>query len=102
MTAARGGRAPTPLARVFYASAGGADLIASHRHWRDGGSNPDQVSLPFSGEVEDFCAAIGAAALLVSDNAAGRALADGACRIEHIGTRGRSGIGYYAAELRHA
>jgi glycosyltransferase involved in cell wall biosynthesis len=89
------------IRRVFYASAGGADIIASHKAWREGRDNPTEVSITFSGQVEEFCREIGAKALLISDRADGAVLEDGDFRLEHRGKHPRSGIPYFWEELRY-
>jgi glycosyltransferase involved in cell wall biosynthesis len=90
-----------PIRRVFYASAGRADIIASHRAWREGQDNPTEVSITFSSQVEEFCRRIGADALLVSDRDDGAILQDGGFRLEHRGKRARSGVFYFWEEVRY-
>lgn len=87
--------------RVFYASAGGADIIASHQAWRRGRDNPTEVSITFSSQIEEFCRQIGAQALLISDRSDGAILEDGPFRLEHRGKRARTGILYFWEELRY-
>src|SRR6476646_5848826 len=89
------------IKRVFYASAGRADLIASHQAWREGRNNEREVSLTFSGQIEEFCRQIGANALLISDRADGAVLDDGPFRLEHWTKRNSSGLFYFWEELRH-
>lgn len=88
--------------RIFYASAGRADLIGSHESWAAGGSNPSQVSLTFSGQVQDVCRALGATTLMVSDNPDGRRFVDGPFEIEHRAKRARTGAGFFVEEARYA
>jgi glycosyltransferase involved in cell wall biosynthesis len=88
--------------RIFYASAGRADIIASHKAWRDGRDNPTEVSITFSSQVEEACRQLGAAALLISDRDDGEVLSDGDYRLEHRGKRSRSGLAYFWEELRYA
>jgi glycosyltransferase involved in cell wall biosynthesis len=87
------------IKRVFYASAGRAAIIASHRAWREGHDNPTEVSITFSSQVEEFCRRIGAEALLISDRNDGAVLHDGNIRLEHRGKQSRSGLLYYWEEL---
>jgi glycosyltransferase involved in cell wall biosynthesis len=89
------------IRRVFYASAGGADIIASHNAWREGRDNPSEVSITFSSQIEEFCQKIGAKALLISDRTDGAVLEDGDFRLEHRGKRSRRGILYFWEELRY-
>jgi glycogen(starch) synthase len=89
------------IRRVFYASAGGANIIASHRAWREGRDNPTEVSITFSAQVEEFCRHIGADALLISDCNDGAVLRDGPYRLEHRGKAARRGILFFWEELRY-
>jgi glycosyltransferase involved in cell wall biosynthesis len=89
------------IRRVFYASAGGADIIASHKAWREGRDNPREVSITFSSQIEEFCRQIGAKALLISDRNDGAVFEDGAFRLEHRGKRTASGLLYFWEELRY-
>jgi glycosyltransferase involved in cell wall biosynthesis len=89
------------IQRVFYVSAGGADIIQSHEFWRQGVHNPNEVSITFSGQIEDFVREIGADAYLVSARADARIVQDGSFTVEHrVRSHGR-GLGYYWAELRY-
>lgn len=88
--------------RVFYASAGRADIIASHKAWREGGDNPTEVSITFSSQIEEACRRMGAKALLVSDRDDGEVLEDGDYRLEHRGKRPKAGLAYFWEELRYA
>jgi glycogen synthase len=91
----------SPIRRVFYASAGGANIIDAHDAWREGRDCSTEVSITFSSQVEEFCREIGAEALLISDRADGAVLQDGDFRLEHRGKRARSGIPYFWEELRY-
>ena len=51
----------TLIKRIFYA-AGPGNIIATHRFWKENKRNPTQVSLTYSGQVQDFCREIGAVA----------------------------------------
>jgi glycogen synthase len=90
-----------PIRRVFYASAGGANIIASHEAWREGRDSPTEVSITFSSQIEEFCRDIGAEALLISDRSDGAALEDGPIRLEHRAKRSRRGLLYFWEELRY-
>ena len=68
--------------RIFYA-AGPGDIIAAHGHWRRGEHDPSEVALTFSGQVEDFCRARGAAAWLVSSHPRRETVRDGDFVLEH-------------------
>lgn len=92
---------PRHSPRIFYASAGQANLIRSHAYWRKGENNPDEVALTFSGQIESFVAEIEGDAMLVSDCADGRSLVDGRFRLEHWPAPPRaSGLAFYGAALR--
>jgi glycosyltransferase involved in cell wall biosynthesis len=88
--------------RVFYASAGNADIIGTHLEWVKGGDNPNEVSITFSGQIETFCSDIGADALLVSTRPDGRVLEEGQFRLEHIGKPARGGLAFHLEEIRYA
>ncbi len=90
------------IERIFYASAGNADIIASHRAWAEGQHLPTEVSITFSGQIEQLCADLGARGLLISTRDDGQVFEDGAIRLEHIGKQAREGIGYHLEELRYA
>ena len=89
------------IRRVFYASAGQADIITSHNFWKRGEHNPNEVSLTFSGQLEDFISAIGAQAYIVSDRGDGARLTDGPITLEHRAKPGGTGLAYYRAEFRY-
>ena len=90
------------MKRIFYVSAGGADLIQSHEYWKQGANNPAEVSLTFSGQIESFVEGIDAQALMISNKADGRRMEDGRFTIEHWPKASGHGIGYYLGELRNA
>lgn len=87
--------------KIFYASAGGADIIQSHRFWREGKHNPNEVSITFSGQIEDFVVQTGAEAYMVSARTEAQIERDGAFTIEHRVRGHGTGLGYYLAELRY-
>lgn len=94
---------PAMTRRIFYASAGQANLIRSHEFWTKGDNNPDEVSLTFSGQIETFIADIDGQALMVSGCADGKTLADGRFTIEHWPEEPAQGaFSYYFGELRKA
>lgn len=88
--------------RVFYAAAGPADIIASHHHWMSGTHNPTEVSITFSGQIQDYCRDIGAHGYFISVHPDAQKIEDGGFIHEHRPKRARSGIGYYFEELRYA
>lgn len=98
----RGGRGETWPKRVFYASAGNADLIATHQAWRGGELNFDQVSLSFSGQIAQYIEEVGADGLLTSTRADGRSHQDSRFRIEHHAKSWKQGVRFHAEELRYA
>lgn len=89
------------VSRVFYASAGRANIIASHEAWRAGRHSPTEVSITFSAQIEQFCEEIDAKALLISDRGDGAVLQDGRFRLEHRSKNPRSGFLYFFEELRY-
>ncbi|MGV3489849.1 MAG: glycosyltransferase family 4 protein [Devosia sp.] len=87
---------------MFYASAGNADIIATHHAWSLGGDNSSEVSATFSGQIQTFCDDIGAQAMLVSTRPDGRVHDEGAFRLEHVGKPVRSGLAFHLGEFRYA
>lgn len=91
------------IQRIFYASAGRANLIRSHEFWLNGANNPDEVSLTFSGQIESFVEEMDGEALMVSECADGRQIRDGRFAIEHWPAQASgSGLAFYWTELRKA
>lgn len=91
-----------PMRRIFYVSAGGADIIKSHEYWRRGEHNPNEVSLTFSGQIESFVREIGAKGYLVSGRDEARRVNDGEFTVEHRLVPRGQGVGFYWAALRYA
>ena len=89
------------IKRAFYVSAGQADIITSHRFWKRGEHNPNEVSITFSGQLEDFFQAAGLQAYLVSDRGDGEKLEDGPFTLEHRAKPTGNGFAYYRAEWRY-
>lgn len=87
--------------RVFYVSAGGADIIKSHEYWRAGVHNPNEVSITFSGQIESFVHEICASGYLISARDDAQIVNDGEMTIEHRPKRTGRGIGFYLAELHY-
>jgi glycosyltransferase involved in cell wall biosynthesis len=89
--------------RIFYLSAGRANLVRSHEFWARGEDNSDEVSLTFSGQIETFVAELGAEALMVSERADGAGIRDGRFTIEHWQPmKESSGLAYYGRALVRA
>jgi len=88
--------------KVFYVTAGGADLIGSHEHWSRGENNPAEVSLTFSGQIQSFVRAAGAEAYMISARPEPRIVRDGAFTFEDRPRRPRHGWRYHMEELRFA
>lgn len=89
------------IRRVFFASAGGANIIASHRAWREGRDNPTEVSITFSAQIEEACHQIEAKVFLVSDRGDGEILEDGDYRLEHRVKPSGKGLSYFWSELQY-
>ena len=45
--------------RIFYAG-GPGNVIEAHKHWSAGSHYPNEVSITYSSQFEDFCRDIGA------------------------------------------
>ena len=88
------------IRRVFYV-AGPGDVIRAHEHWSQNEQDPSEVSLTYSGQVEDFCRDLGARAYVVSYHQRKEVRRDGPFTLEHRPKPmpGASGLWYYLAEL---
>ena len=86
------------IRRVFYAS-GPGDSIDAHRSWKRGEHLPSQVSITFSGQIEDFCRDIGASAYLVSRHFRKEILRDGPFTLEHRPKRTARGGRFHLNEI---
>ncbi len=84
--------------RIFYCS-GPGNIIESHRCWRQGEHNTEQVSVTFSGQVEDFCADIGASAYLIASQPRPELLVDEPVTLEHRPKPIRHGIAFHVNEV---
>ena len=88
--------------KIFYVSAGAADIIGAHRAWRSGRDDPSQVSITFSSQVAEFVQDIDATALFMSFGKDSERFADDRFTLEHRPFRTGSGAGYYLGEVRKA
>jgi len=88
--------------KIFYVSAGAADIIGAHRAWLSGQDDPSQVSITFSSQVAEFVRDIDAAALFMSFGKKWERLTDERFTLEHRPFQTGSGVGYYLGELRKA
>ena len=86
--------------RIFYA-AGPGNIIQAHKYWAKGQHYPNEVSITFSSQFEQFCKDIGAEAYLVSYHNQVEVYQDGPFTLEHRPKpmRGASGPGYHLAEI---
>jgi glycosyltransferase involved in cell wall biosynthesis len=72
-----------PPRRVFYA-AGPGDASTAHEHWKQGVHDPTEVSITFSGQIEQYCEDIGADLYIVCYHNRRGLVRDGAVTIEHL------------------
>jgi glycogen synthase len=72
-----------PPRRVFYA-AGPGDAASAHEHWKRGIHDPTEVSITFSGQIEQYCKDVGADLYLVCYHKRRCLVRDGAVTIEHL------------------
>jgi glycogen synthase len=89
--------------RIFYAT-GPGDVIRAHGYWSRGESDPTEVSITFSGQIEDYCQSTNSPAYFVSYKAAPKFVEDGPFILEHRPKsmpNGR-GIVYHFAEILYA
>lgn len=89
------------IERILYAASGPADLIASHERWKRGEHNPTEVSITFSGQIQDFCRDLGAKAYFVSTHPQAQLVEDGAFKIEHRPKPQRRGALYHLGEVAY-
>jgi glycogen synthase len=89
------------IKRVFYAAAGPANLVSSHEHWVAGTHNPTEVSMTFSGQIQDYCREIGAEGYFVSVHPDVKTVRDSGFVNEHRPKRPRSGWRFHVEELRY-
>ncbi|MEX6633985.1 glycosyltransferase family 4 protein [Hyphococcus lacteus] len=92
----------TPPKRVFFA-AGAGDAIKAHHHWLTGEQDPEQVSITFSSQVEQYCNDIGADLYIVGYKSDFGILQDGSTKIEYISKKipNASGAAYHLREAFH-
>ena len=89
------------MERIFYAASGPGDLVESNRRWKLGEHNPTEVSITFSGQIQDFCRDIGAPAYLVSTHPRKEQVVDGAFTIEHRPKAPVNGLRWHLAEVAY-
>jgi glycogen synthase len=90
----------TPL-KICYVSAGRANLIEAHRWWTAGADDPSQVSLTFSGQVEEAASVLGAKLLMISDRGDNGFLQEADTEIRHLKKSEKSGLSFYWEDLRY-
>ena len=88
--------------KIYYASAGAADLIESHRWWKGGGDNPNEVSITFSSQIQTAIREMDGAAYMLSHHPDGRTLSDDGFTFEHRPHPVAAGPRYYMRELTYA
>jgi glycogen synthase len=88
------------IKRVFWC-AGPGDIIDAHEYWKRGARYPTEVSLTFSGQIEDFCKDINATAYFVATHQRKAFLQDGAFTMEHRPKRARSGAAFHLGEISY-
>jgi glycosyltransferase involved in cell wall biosynthesis len=88
------------IKRVFWA-AGPGDIIDAHRYWKRNEPYPTEVSLTFSGQIEDFCKEIGAKAYFVATHRRKDYVNDGDFIMEHRPKRAHSGLRYHLTEIAY-
>ena len=71
------------MKKVFYTANGPGDIIGSYRQWRQGRDDREEVSITYSGQLYDVCAALGVKLHAVSPHARKERLRDGDFLIEH-------------------
>lgn len=85
--------------KVFYA-AGPGNIIAAHKHWREGSDDPTQMSLTYSGQFADLCRDLNLTAYMVSSNEQRQVLRDGQFTLEHRPKQALGGgVLYHLSEL---
>ena len=87
--------------RIFYSASGPGDLVQSHTYWKRNEHNPSEVSLTFSGQIQDFCRDIGATAYFVSTHPHATVVSDGAFTLEHRPKTPRRGFRYHLEQIRY-
>ena len=90
----------TPL-KICYVSAGRANLIEAHHWWKAGSDDPSQVSLTFSGQVEEAASILGAKLMMISDRGDNGVLQEADTEIRHLKKNEKTGLSYYWEDLRY-
>jgi glycogen synthase len=85
--------------RIFYVSAGAADIISAHKSWSVGEDDPSQVSITFSSQIADFVKSMNAKALFLSFGRKKEFFRDDRFILEHKPFRKYHGIIYYLFEV---
>ena len=86
------------IKRVFWC-AGPGDIIDAHGYWKRNQRYPTEVSLTFSGQIEDFCREIGALGHFVATHQRRDYVRDGAFTLEHRPKRLRGGAAFHVGEV---
>lgn len=87
--------------RVFYATGAPANIIGAHESRMAIRQYASDLALPFSAQVEDFCANRNALALMISPLGDGRLRQEGSFEFRHIGRPERSGISYHIGQVHY-
>lgn len=88
--------------KIFYISAGSADVITAHRAWRSGEDDPSQMSITFSSQIAEFVEQLDAQALFMSFGRENERFVDDRFTLEHRPFRWERGARYYLSEMRKA
>jgi glycogen(starch) synthase len=88
--------------KIFYISAGAADIITAHRAWRSGTDDPSQMSITFSSQIAEFVEEANAQALFMSFGRDREHFVDERFTVEHRPFQPRNGARYYLAETQKA
>lgn len=86
------------ISRIFIAC-GPGDIIGSHRYWKKNTHDPNEVSITFSGQMEDFCKEINATTYFVASHPRKEILRDGAFILEHRPKAAHRGARYHLNEI---
>ncbi len=89
------------ISRIFYAASGPGDLIESNERWKRGEHNPSEVSITFSGQIQDFCRDSNLVAYFVSTHARRQVIRDGPFTFEHRPKPAARGARYHWEEVRY-
>ena len=85
--------------RIFHAT-GPGNIIEAHKYWSAGQHYPNEVSITFSSQFEDFCQDVGAEAYIVAYHSKKAIYHDGPFTLEHRPKPmpGARGLRYHIAE----